>query len=100
MAKNPRLSVQAAEPPTSQWSPPEEIVIIVGQVLQWSAYIGIFIAVCALIVMAAMMAIDKNRGEAGIASTDHSRALRLAMGIAFIMVAPQTIRWFLAVFPS
>lgn len=61
--------------------------------VNWAMYLGLFVVIVAGIIMASMMAVDRNRGEAGIASSDQARWLKWAMGAGVIMCAPQLSLW-------
>lgn len=86
--------------PTTPWGGiGEEAQALASLWVRWAMYLGLLIAVCAGIILLAMMAIDRNRGEAGIASSDQARFARYALGLGFIACAPQIIGWFIDATP-
>ena len=79
---------------------PAETMAWLDTVLGWAKYLGASVCVLALLVLAAMTALDRNRGEAGIASSDQSRFLKLAFGIMLVAGASSLVAWFLDSFPG
>lgn len=86
--------------PTSPWDGiGEEAMALTEQWVRWAMYLGLFVAVVSAIILLSMMAIDRNRGEAGIASSDQARLARYGLGLGFIACAPQIIGWFIDATP-
>ena len=116
------LLAQAA-PPLTPWNPDEDnpegcnpttddpvittgdgdtctsIIPVASQWVSWAMWIGLSLAILSAIILGAMMAIDRNRGEAGIASSDQARWLKWAFGVGCVSCAPQLVAWFIDAFP-
>lgn len=86
---------KGANIPAKAWTPPEQVTHYIEKVIQWSMWLGISLSVVGLIIFGAMMAIDRNRGEAGIATSDQARVVKMAIGVGLIATAPQFVTWIL-----
>lgn len=86
---------KAPNVPTNVWTPPEQVTHYIEKAIQWSMWLGISLSVVGLIIFGAMMAIDRNRGEAGIATSDQARVVKMAIGVGLIATAPQFVTWIL-----
>lgn len=96
------LLAQGAPPnaPSSPWMGiDDEVKALAEQWVRWAMYLGLFVAVCAAIILLSMMAIDRNRGEAGIASSDQARMARFALGLGLVACGPQVVGWLIAATP-
>lgn len=93
--------VAGGTPPSSPWTGlPHEVTGFLDLVVSWAMYLGVFIAVCGTVILLAMMSIDRNRGEAGIASSDQARWVKWAIGVSLIATAPKVVMWIVAAFPT
>lgn len=57
---------------------------LLTQVSQWTLYISLVVCLGALIIMIGMVVIDRNKGEAGIASSMQATAMRWVLGTAIV----------------
>lgn len=58
-----------------------------AQIIQYTTYFALVVAFASGSLLMAMIVSDKNRGEAGIASSDHTRIFKWALGCAVISSA-------------
>ncbi|MEL4183521.1 hypothetical protein MTQ17_09795 [Corynebacterium bovis] len=92
--------VAGGKPPVAPWmNLPHEATGFLDLVVNWAMYLGVLVAVCGTVILLAMMSIDRNRGEAGIASSDQARWVKWAIGVALIATAPKVVTWIVAAFP-
>lgn len=95
------LTTVLADPPAQPWlNLPQDVKNVAELMIRWAMFLGVAVAVLSVIIVCAMMALDKNRGEAGIAMTDTARWTKIALGIAFVCAAPQIITWFISALPG
>lgn len=55
-----------------------------SQLIQYTSYIALAAAFISGALLVTMIILDKNRGEAGIASSDHSRLFKWGLGVFLI----------------
>ncbi|MFE1513246.1 hypothetical protein CXF35_00690 [Corynebacterium bovis] len=97
---HPGAGIVAAGPPDKPWTgTPSEVTSFLDLMVSWGMYLGLFIAVCATIILFSMMAIDRNRGEAGIATSEQARWTKWAIGIGVVCAAPKIVTWLVQSFP-
>ena len=82
--------------PSRAWdTPPEQVSHWADKAVQYSMWLGIGVAVLAAIIFGAMIAIDRNKGEAGIAMSTQARVVKHAFGVGMIVAAPGLVKWIL-----
>lgn len=100
IATGDRVSTQAAACPTphtgdngmpdqpmgfcGEWGP------FMSQLIQYTTYFALAITFASGMMLFTMIVLDKNRGEAGIATSDHSRIFKWAFGV-FIVAGAFTL---------
>jgi hypothetical protein len=84
-----------ASPPTSPQTLPTEVTAWFSMVMGWVLYVVIAAAMLATIILGASLALDKNRGESGIPSADHTKFFRIAFGVMIASAATQIALWFI-----
>lgn len=90
-----------AGPPTQVWLDyPAEAQAWLEIVLSWAKWLGASLCVLGVVILGSMLAIDRNRGEAGIASSDQARALKWAFGVTLVAGASSIVAWFLETLPA
>ena len=60
---------------------------LLTRISQWTLYLSLVVCLASLIILIGMVVIDKNKGEAGIASSIQSTALRWVIGTAVVSSA-------------
>ncbi|MBZ8176219.1 hypothetical protein GSS88_00140 [Corynebacterium sp. 3HC-13] len=89
------ITVIAGGPPQSVWTPPSDVT---GTIMNWlgiCSYIGLAIAIIAVIVFGAMTILDKDRGEPISARAFHVSALRIALGVMIMSSAGSLAAFFI-----
>ncbi|MGO3084475.1 TrbC/VirB2 family protein [Ancrocorticia populi] len=89
------LITVAAGPPSSPQTLPPEVTNWLSMIMSWVLYVVIAAAIIATIILGASLALDKNRGESGIPSADHTKFFRIALGVMIASSATQIALWFL-----
>ncbi|HAT1244123.1 hypothetical protein HMPREF3153_09905 [Corynebacterium sp. HMSC06C06] len=64
------------------------------QWLQYALYVSLAVSVIAVIVFGALLAADKNRGEAVSATSPTTAALKIALGVLIASSAATIASWF------
>lgn len=70
-----------AEPPTEPMELPGEVTSTINTWLSWLLYIAMALCVAAIILLLALQAADKDRGEAVSATSPQIAWLRIAIGV-------------------
>lgn len=60
---------------------------LLTRVSQWTMYLSLVVCLGSLIILIGMLVIDRNKGEAGIASSIQSTTLRWVIGTAVVSSA-------------
>ena len=85
----------AAGPPTSPWTAPEAVTNTVWGWLQIVLYVVLAAAIVSVIVLGAMMALDRDRGQPVSAVSPTVAAFRIALGVLVSTSAVQVAAWFI-----
>lgn len=91
------LAAECEKPVTNEQGMPGAPVRLCGgaeeflsQIIQYTTYFAIAAAFASGALVISMIVLDKNRGEAGLASSDHSRLFKWAIG-CFIIASAFTL---------
>lgn len=82
------------KPETNAQGLPEDPMQLCGssasffsQLIQYTTYFALAVAFASGVLLMTMIVADKNRGEAGIATSDHTRIFKFALGCCIIASA-------------
>ncbi len=84
----------AQGPPSTPQDLPQEVWGTGWQWLQYALYVSLAVSVIAVIVLGALLAADKNRGEAVSATSPTTAALKIALGVLIATSAATIASWF------
>lgn len=82
--------ITIASPPNSGWGMEgvtangQSAGSFLGQIVGYIAWFGFVVSGLALIALAAMMALDKNRGRSISATAPHTELVKISLGILII----------------
>lgn len=86
--------ILAQGPPQTPQDLPQEVWGTGWQWLQYALYVSLAVSVIAVIVLGALLAADKNRGEAVSAASPTVAALKIAFGVLIASSAVTIASWF------
>lgn len=84
----------AQGPPQTPQQPPEQVWGVVWVWLQYGLWITLAGAVLSLLILGAMMVLDKNRGEPVSSVSPHVRAFQIALGVTVASSAATLAAYF------
>ncbi|MCQ9334510.1 hypothetical protein NQ042_10580 [Corynebacterium phoceense] len=84
----------AQGPPATPQDLPQSVWGTGWQWLQNALYVSLAVSIIAVIVLGALLAVDKNRGEAVSATSPTIAALKIALGVMIASSAVTIASWF------
>lgn len=87
--------VADSAPPSSVWHPPSDVTRTVMVWLGYLSYVGLAVSALAVIVLGALLVLDRDRGEPVSARAVHVALLRIALGV-MVMSAAGSLAGFFA----
>lgn len=81
-------------PPSSPQTPPEVVTSTVWQWLQYTLYVVDALAIAAVIVLGALLVLDRERGQAISSTSAHVEALKIFLGVLIASSAVTIAMWF------
>lgn len=88
------MLIEAQGPPQTPQSPPDAVWGEVWSWLQILLWVVDAVAIAAVIILGAVMVLDKNRGEAVSATAPQVAAVKIALGVAIASSAVTIATWF------
>ena len=80
-------AVEVVQPPASPWTPPSEVTNEIMSWLSITLYVALAISILSVMVLGAMLILDRDRGEPISATAPQITALRIALGVMVISSA-------------
>ncbi|AGG68084.1 hypothetical protein [Corynebacterium callunae] len=81
-------------PPQSPQTPPDSVWVTVWNWLQITLWIMDTLAIVSIIVLGALLVVDKNRGEPVGSTSPHVAFLKIAIGVMMASSAVSIAAWF------